>query len=227
MKREVLNRKPQNTDYEAAETKVAPTKKPSTPSPDFSDPNMSRFAGFNARALDPAYPIGDMYAEKTYSPNVHPRMIYRMRLIGIQKTRIADIMLIRHATLERWLRDYPDAQEAWDQGGEHADASVARALFKRATGYKHKIEKVFYNARENEVTRVEMEEKFAPDTSAAIFWLSNRQGKHWKNSSTRELVGKDGETLQPPTIIINPIISLRPHIPTIDGDRLLIETKED
>jgi len=63
-----------------------------------------------------------------------------------------------------------------EEGNIHANAEVAGALFKKATGGGQ------------------------GSVIAAIFWLKSRAG--WKETQSVELSGPNGEPLQPPTINI-------------------------
>ena len=46
-------------------------------------------------------------------------------------------------------------------------------------GYKQKVTKVMQY--QGVPIEVEVEEDVPPDTTAAIFWLKNRQGKNWRD----------------------------------------------
>jgi hypothetical protein len=67
---------------------------------------------------------------------------------------------------------------ALDEGRLNANGRVASALFKKATGYEVKAEKLFQFR--GEVVRGEYVEHIPPDTSAASFWLRNRAPELWK-----------------------------------------------
>jgi hypothetical protein len=64
---------------------------------------------------------------------------------------------------------------------------VASALFKKATGYEVKTEKLFQF--KGEVVRGETVEYVAPDTAAASFWLRNRAPDYWKERREVDVAG--------------------------------------
>ena len=51
-------------------------------------------------------------------------------------------------------------------------------------GYSHENEKIF--CHQGAVTRVSTIEHYPPDTTAAIFWLKNRQTAHWRDKKEVE-----------------------------------------
>lgn len=156
------------------------------------------------------------HAKCTTYTNTHPHQLYRMRLAGLPVQKIADIFLVSTVQLYRWKKEYPDFAEAWDEGGDHADGLVAQAMFQRAVGYEHVSEKIAIDTKTGFTTKVPYVERFAPDTAAAEFWLTNRQGKVWKKRNSTEITGADGEPLMAPTIMINPVMSLNQLAPIID-----------
>lgn len=59
-----------------------------------------------------------------------------------------------------------------------ADAIVEAALFRRAIGYTHTVEKVFIY--KGEVRRYETIKHYPPDPSSAALWLRNRCPERWR-----------------------------------------------
>ena len=47
------------------------------------------------------------------------------------------------------------------------------------------------------VVTKEVTKQVAPDVTAQIFWLKNRNNKRWKDVKRQEITGKDGENLFP------------------------------
>nr|WP_274537699.1 DUF2824 family protein [Escherichia coli] len=45
---------------------------------------------------------------------------------------------------------------------------------------------------ENRIVETPLEKYYPPDTTAAIFWLKNRQKDKWRDKVDHELTGKDG-----------------------------------
>src|ERR1700694_1013172 len=77
---------------------------------------------------------------------------------------------------------------ALTRGGAQADAKVADRLYFRALGYKHKAEKIFHSA-DTGVVRAPYVEQYAPDTNAALGWLSRRQPDRWKERQQVDISG--------------------------------------
>lgn len=140
-----------------------------------------------------------------YLGEVHDELVYDLRLVGCSREQIAQALNITLELLDQWRETHTSFFSAWNAGGDEADAAVARKLFNRAIGYEHPSEKIFYDSKTGEVVRAETTERYAPDTSAAIFWLTNRQGQKWKNRQSSELSGPDGTPLELPQIVINPV----------------------
>ena len=71
-----------------------------------------------------------------------------------------------------------------------ADANVANSLFEQAVGFTRKVKKIVLVMGQPET--VEYEEYFPPSTTAAIFWLKNRQKKNWRDKQEVEHSGNVG-----------------------------------
>ena len=65
---------------------------------------------------------------------------------------------------------------------------MADRLYFRALGYKHKAEKIFHNP-DTGVVRAPYVEQYAPDTNAALAWLSRRQPELWKDRQEVNVTG--------------------------------------
>lgn len=61
-----------------------------------------------------------------------------------------------------------------------ADDLVEASLFSRAVGYSHPDEKLYLI--DNKIERAKTTKHYAPDTTAAIFWLKNRQPDKWREN---------------------------------------------
>ena len=64
---------------------------------------------------------------------------------------------------------------------------MADRLYFRALGYKHKAEKIMQY--EGKVIRASYVEHYAPDTNAALAWLSRRQPELWKERQQVDVSG--------------------------------------
>lgn len=125
--------------------------------------------------------------------------------LGATDKELADFFDVNPDTIYEWKNKYPEFSESIKKGKDIADAEVADKLFKRATGYSHSAVKIFNN--QGKVITAPYTEHYPPDTTAAIFWLKNRQPKKWRdkqevehgvNDTLGELLGQiSGKTLKP------------------------------
>jgi hypothetical protein len=120
-------------------------------------------------------------------------LVYKYRLLGLSEDHIAELLAISLTALRSWRKSHVSFQSAWDNGGELADAELARSMFHRAQGYSHKAEKIqFLKVGDGvEVMRAEYVEHYPPDTAAGVFLLTNRQPQLWRR---RDLaLGEEGD----------------------------------
>jgi hypothetical protein len=104
----------------------------------------------------------------------------RMAGLGLLVDQIANVLCINTSTLYRWEKSHPEFREAIKRGQDKANEQVVKSLFKRATGYQFKeitIERMAMNPKKK-VRKVVIKE-IAPDTTAQIFWLTNRVPGSW------------------------------------------------
>lgn len=100
---------------------------------------------------------------------------------GLTDAEIGAELSLDVQTLRNWRGKYPDFREAVKNAKAIADELVEVSLFKRATGYRHKATKIFYDSKLGKIVREDYEEVYPPDTTAAIFWLKNRQKERWRD----------------------------------------------
>ncbi len=100
-------------------------------------------------------------------------------LLGATDEFLADYFEVNVSTLNEWKVKHPEFREAIKKGKDDADLKVAESLYHRACGYSHKEEKVFNN--QGEIVTHETTKHYAPDPTALIFWLKNRQPKQWRD----------------------------------------------
>lgn len=125
--------------------------------------------------------------------------------LGATDKELGDFFDVSEQTINNWKNEHPEFFESIKKGKLLADAEVADKLFKRATGYSHRAVKIFNN--QGEVIVEPYTEHYPPDTTAAIFWLKNRQPKNWRDKqevehgvtdTLGELLGQiSGKTLKP------------------------------
>ena len=109
-------------------------------------------------------------------------------LLGATDDFLADYFEVDVATIYRWKNDHDDFCEAIKKGKQEADLKVAESLYGRAVGYSHPEQKVFNN--QGEIVTHDTIKHYAPDPTAAIFWLKNRQPKEWRDKQEVEHSGQ-------------------------------------
>lgn len=107
---------------------------------------------------------------------------------GYTNGEIAQIVNVNPHSITRWFKEHPELGVPARETRLIADRKVEESLYHRALGYSHPEEKVFCNAK-GEVTRVITEKHYPPDTVAAMFWLRNRQPRHWRDTQHIEHEG--------------------------------------
>lgn len=114
---------------------------------------------------------------------------YKLCLLGATDKDIANFFSVEEQTINNWKNDYPEFFESLKAGKLDADAKVAQSLYNRATGYEQDTVKVFQF--QGDPIIVPVKEKVAADTTAAIFWLKNRQPKQWRDKQDLDLSVKE------------------------------------
>lgn len=109
-------------------------------------------------------------------------------LLGATDEFLADYFEVNVSTLSEWKVKHPEFREAIKKGKDDADLKVAESLYHRACGYSHKEEKVFNN--QGEIVTHETTKHYAPDPTALIFWLKNRQPKQWRDKQELDVNAK-------------------------------------
>lgn len=103
----------------------------------------------------------------------------KLALLGLTDKEICEIIGTCEANFYKLKNAHPELVEALKKGKDIADAEVVHSLYKRACGFKEKINKVVLT--KDGPINYEEEVYFAPDTTAAIFWLKNRQAANWRD----------------------------------------------
>jgi transposase-like protein len=120
----------------------------------------------------------------------------KLCLLGATDKELADFFGVAESTLNLWKQDHKEFSESLKAGKDQADAEVAEKLFRRALGYSHDAVKIVADAKSKEEHIVHFTEHYPPDTTAAIFWLKNRQKAKWRDGQSVEHTGKDGGPIQ-------------------------------
>lgn len=114
---------------------------------------------------------------------------YKLCLLGHTDAELGAFFEVSETTINNWKIEYPNFLESIKKGKEFADVDVVQSLYKRATGMKLTKQVV------KESGIVEVEDEIAPDTTAMIFWLKNRQPKKWRDKQDIQHSGTIGSEL--------------------------------
>lgn len=127
-----------------------------------------------------------------YKPE-YDQIAYSMALLGVTDAQLAAAFGVSEQTLNGWKSAHPNFLESLKSGKDEADAKVVRSLYERALGYSHPAVKIITVPRGNnqgsDIEEVPYTEHYAPDTTAAIFWLKNRQRQNWRDRMDMEQSG--------------------------------------
>lgn len=113
-----------------------------------------------------------------YKPE-YDELAYNYALLGVTDKQLAEFFDVAESTIHLWKLNHPSFSESLRGGKSTADAQVAKSLFKRALGFNVSEEKKEDGTNGYKTTTTIKE--VAPDTTAAIFWLKNRQPEIWRD----------------------------------------------
>ncbi len=114
--------------------------------------------------------------------------VLKLSLLGATDVEMADFFDISKSTFNEWKKKYPKFSDSIKKGKDEADIAIVASLFQKAKGFTKKVKKAV-KLRESEtgvgskekVVMVDEEQYYAPDTTAIIFWLKNRQPDKWRD----------------------------------------------
>lgn len=105
---------------------------------------------------------------------------YKLCLLGAKDTELANFFEVSEVTINAWKQKHPTFLKSLREGKQVADAQVANRLYNRACGFKATDTK--FATHEGLITdSQEYIKEYPPDTTAAIFWLKNRQPDKWRD----------------------------------------------
>ena len=136
-----------------------------------------------------------MSGRKTSFKQEYIQLAENYALLGATDAEFAEFFSVSEQTLNSWKKKFPQFLESLKKGKAVADSNVASKLYNRAIGYDCKATKIV--TYEGKVTdQVEYVEHYPPDTTAAIFWLKNRQPGKWRDKKEVENQVKLGDELE-------------------------------
>ena len=99
--------------------------------------------------------------------------------LGATDEQIGDFFGVTAKCIWEWKTRHPKFGNALKEGKGVSDQQVVRSLDERACGYSTPETKVF--CQQGEVTQVEVQKHYPPETVACIFWLKNRMPDEWRD----------------------------------------------
>lgn len=109
----------------------------------------------------------------------------RLTREGKTLKQVAKIIGVSERTLNRWMGKHTELSRAVREARQVADELVEAALFSRALGYSHPETKVFIHEGCPVTERIT--KHYPPDTTAAMFWLRNRQPERWREKNESDV----------------------------------------
>lgn len=111
---------------------------------------------------------------------------------GLTNDQIAANIGINRDTLYTWCNKYPDFADALKKTKEVNVYEVEDAMFKAAKGYFVTETKTITN-KDGKILRVENIKKWiAPNTTAQIFFLKNKDPENWRERNEISLAESNG-----------------------------------
>lgn len=142
----------------------------------------------------------------------NPNIIEQAQLIcaeeGVTDVELAKEFGVSIQTIDLWKRRYPEFKVALREGKDDFDTvRVEGSLLKRAMGYSYEEVKTetMTDLRGNLIKALKVTKtlkQLAPDTTAQIFWLKNRNRARWKDYKAMEMSGPDGKPIVPQQVNI-------------------------
>ena len=110
---------------------------------------------------------------------------------GLTDEQIAKNIGINVKTLYDWKKKHSNICNALKRGKEVVDIEVENALLKRALGYECEEVKTYIEETNGVVKKKKeiIKKVIAPDTTAQIFWLKNRNPDKWRDRKDTNITG--------------------------------------
>lgn len=128
---------------------------------------------------------------------------YKLCLLGHTDAELGGFFEVDESTINNWKLAHPEFLESIKRGKAIADGEITESLYKRAMGYAHPD--VDIKCYEGQIIETEITKHYPPDTTAAIFWLKNRQPRKWRDKQEIDHSNNGGSfEAVPPIQIMNP-----------------------
>lgn len=110
--------------------------------------------------------------------------------LGATDAQLADFFEVSVSTINLWKVQHPEFSESIKVPKEAADTRVEQSLYRRAMGYEH--DEVDIRVVAGGIVETPIRKHYPPDTTAAIFWLKNRNPAQWREKIENVHTGPDG-----------------------------------
>lgn len=124
------------------------------------------------------------------------RLTFRLCLLGCNDKEIYENLEITAETFYKWKREDESFSEILAAGRNGADSAVARAMYKRATGFVATEEKAMIVDKEVEIVKIK--KHYVPDVTAGFKWLGRRKPDDWSETKNINLNDRTLRTEIPP-----------------------------
>jgi len=111
---------------------------------------------------------------------------YHLARLGATDADLGKAFKVTVSTIRNWKQSHPNFLLALKRGKDDHDTEIIEgSLRARATGYDC-IETKVFNDKENGIITKDVIKHYAPDVTAIIFWLKNRQPDRWRDKRHQE-----------------------------------------
>jgi len=104
--------------------------------------------------------------------------------LGATDAQLADFFGVAVSTINLWKTQHIEFSESIKVPKAQADERVEQSLYRRAMGYEH--DETDIRVVSGEIVETPIRKHYPPDTTAAIFWLKNRQPGEWREKVEHE-----------------------------------------
>lgn len=134
-------------------------------------------------------------ARPTKYQKAYAEQARKLCLLGYTDDQLADFFEVAVSTIQKWKLDHPEFSDSIKKGKAIADGDVVDSLYQRAMGYEHPEDDI--RAVEGKIVITPTTKHYPPDTTAAIFWLKNRQKAQWRDKQEIEQTGSITHNIMP------------------------------
>lgn len=131
-----------------------------------------------------------------YNEKYHVPWVRSLARRGLTVEEMADAMGVAVSTLYLWADKHEEFSEALNKSRSEADSLVEESLYRKALGMTVTETKKIVavdDYGQPKVTRIEtVERELAPDSTACLFWLKNRQPQIWRDNPSDAKAKADG-----------------------------------